>query len=351
MSQLYLTSAANGPGTPTPDIRNLGVDLTSGRFQITASDGTALSTSNYAQVTTAVKGALGQYQTLRLEKPYKIDDDSHASIHDMEGWHPFWNTTDAWDEDRPYFLYVISHDTASSDPAIGVSQCPCYFTSPAASAINVSGTINDNTQESMFLFEISDGAGGWTTPTIANYDANPCVCIGSIRMQVTDTTNDDQTIQTLVATDGIGRYQEGVAFIAAKGTVGTYAGFFAVDPGSGGSITWTNGDCVYTIQRNGMVDMVSEWNTLTAASTNATTLIMSLPYYIRAFGGDQTLGRFVDFSASSQVTCLTSDPTVGQRTLNGGLTQHGSNATYKYNTLASSDALGIKYRYPAFRNV
>ena len=113
MSQLYLNNSASGPGTPVQEYENGGLDYTSGRLTVTAADGSELTSTNYMQVRTAVKGSLGQEQIINLTKPYKIDDDSHATIHDLEGWHPFRDTTDDWDQDRPYFLYVISHNTTT----------------------------------------------------------------------------------------------------------------------------------------------------------------------------------------------------------------------------------------------
>lgn len=343
-----ITVTSSTAGTTYPGIYNLGVDYTSGRFQMTQADGSALSSSSPAKVEVAVTSSLGQRQYLSLEKPYKIDDDSHASLHDLTGWYPFQDSGDNWNEDRPFFLYVIAHDTPSSDPAIGISLCPNYFQAPAAGEINVSGTINSVSQESMLLFEISDGAGGWTTPTIANYDTNACICVGSIRMQITDTGNDDWTIQALNATDGIGRFQEGVVFTAPNGTIGTYAAFFAIDPGAGGAITFTTGSCAYTIDRMGYANVQQEWNINTAQSSNAADLQLALPYYIRGLDGDLTNGRYLDFSASA-VHAISSDPTTGQRVLTN-IRQSGGTGDYANNTIAASDSLGFRYRMLAFAN-
>lgn len=349
MSQFYIQDEPSGGGSTVQWYQNLGLDYTSGRLSVVQADGSALTSSAYGRVRTPVKGSLGLEQIIQVNKPYKLDDDAHATTHDMEGWHPFWDAGDNWSAPRPYFVYLIIHDTPTSEPAFGISQCPNYFTAPAASAINVSGTINSNTQESMMLFEISDGAGGWTTPTISNYDENPCVCLGSVRAAVTDTSNDDQTFETLLDTDGLGRFQEGVEFLAPNGTVGTYPGFFAVDPGSGGNITWNNGGCTYMIKRDGQVFVMSEWNTVTAASTNTSTLIMSLPYYIRGLSGDRALGRNYN-DGTGTYHCVTSDPSGGQRTLNGGMELDGGTTTMKYDSMNLNETLGVHFNYFAFRN-
>lgn len=348
MSQFYIQDEPSGGGSTVQVYQNLGLDYTSGRLSVVQADGSTLTSSAYGRVRTPIKGSLGLEQIIQVNKPYKLDDDAHATIHDMEGWYPFWDSGDNWDSPRPYFLYLIIHDTATSDPVFAISQCPCYRTAPAASAINVSGTINSNTQESMFLFQISDGAGGWTTPTIANYDGNPCVCLGSVRLAVSDTSNDDQTFQALVGTDGFGQFQEGVVFQVPfqNQVIGSYSTFFAVNPGTGGNPTWTSGSVAYTIKRDGTVDVQSEWNILTSASTNTSELFLLLPYYIRGLSGDKTIGAAFDSSGSVKYSVV-ADPTGGQRTINN-IRSSGATSDYLYNTFQSNDNFGFRYQYQAF---
>ena len=340
----------NSSGSEVQEFQNLGFDSTAGRFQITQADGTELSAGSPGFVRVQDKSSFGLNQVVSLTKPYKFDDDSHASIHDIRGWHPFWNSGDNWNADRPYFVYVIQHDNPANDPAVAISQNPAAKVSPSSTQINVSGTINSNTQESFFLLEISDGSGGWTTPTIGDYDENPCTNIGSLRMQVTNTGDNDQSVSALDGFDGVGNYNEEREFICPTPVMGSYNEFFAIHPGTGGQITFNNGEARYKIQKDGMVDFRSEWNQALTTNSSTSTLIMLLPYFIRSLSGDLPLGS-AHAGAGGGRFIFSGEPSNGQRGFNGGLYFHSSSNFLQHSTITSSPAyfIGFRYRLGAFK--
>ncbi|MFO7800502.1 MAG: hypothetical protein R6V22_12105, partial [Rhodohalobacter sp.] len=161
---------------------NLGFDYTSGRFSIVGADGTALSATNPGYVRVQNGLDLGENLTVSLVKPYKFDDDSSAVTQDLAGWYTGMNSGDDWDQDRLFYVYVIAHDTPTSDPAVGISINPRMRVTFSTAFLNVPGTINSTDYQSVMLLPISDGMGGFTNPTPGDYDGDPCRMIGSFRM-------------------------------------------------------------------------------------------------------------------------------------------------------------------------
>lgn len=266
-------------GGPGAEAINLGFNLTSGEFQITQADGSALSDTSPGSVRVQTRGAFAQNQVIKLTKPYKFDDDSHATTHDLVGWAPGLSgaTGTTWTSNRPFFVYVIQNDTASLDPAVGISLIPDYSVVPASGLLNVSGTISSSAQGSMFLLSISDGMGGWTAPTVGDYDGNPCVCIGSFKMTYTDTSSVDWTATAFDGTDGVGQFQEGVQFTLPAGQRGAAASKYFQDNG-GTAPGFSSNSATYYITRNGYCFFRWTFVNATVAGAGAVTLRLTDPY-------------------------------------------------------------------------
>jgi len=258
---------------------NLGVGYAAGTFTIFDEDGDALSATNKAFAKISSKDAPGKKLIVEITKPYRFRDDANGVASDIEGWYPFHNTGDDWDEDRPFFLYVITHDTPTSDPAFGISLCPTYRTSPAAALINTSASITSQDYVSMFLLDIDDG--GYTAPTIANYDQNPCLLVGSFRMQITDTVNDDWTVTTLDNSDGIGHFQQDRIFtFPDTGVIGCSANSYFLPNGGTAPTGATARLYYYKVRLDGTVLCKVAYTGNANAGVGAVTLQMGLPYYL-----------------------------------------------------------------------
>lgn len=258
---------------------NLGFDYTSGRFSIVSADGSALSATNPGYVRLQNGSDLGENLTVSLVKPYKFDDDSSAVTQDLAGWHTGMNSGDDWDEDRLFYVYVIAHDTPTSDPAVGISINPRMRVCFSTAFLNVPGTINSTDYQSVMLLPISDGMGGFTNPTPGDYDGNPCRIIGSFRMQTTDTANDDWTVQTLTGNDGVGRFHEKTRFTMPTGVRSAASGKYFRDNG-GTAPAFTSSAVFYNINTSGLVTYWWSFATATTAGVGAVIARLVPPYPI-----------------------------------------------------------------------
>lgn len=211
---------------------NLGIALSAGTFTVQGADGTALSATNPAYVTLSSKTA-GQLKRIKVTANQTFIDDSGAStiIGNLFGL----TTGIAYTVDLPFFIYAVLND-AENAISFMISRYPNTQTSPASANIGKTGSAVADTQGSFFALD---------NPTVTDYDANPCVCIGSIRMRM--SASDDWTVQALAITDGIGQFQENTIFSMSSGQFGAASGKFFKDNGgtapsfSTNNIGWTVG--------------------------------------------------------------------------------------------------------------
>lgn len=280
---------------------NLGFDYTSGRFSIVGADGTALSATNPGYVRVQNGLDLGENLTVSLVKPYKFDDDSSAVTQDLAGWYTGMNSGDDWDEDRLFYVYVIAHDTPTSDPAIGISINPRMRVTFSTAFLNVPGTINSTDYQSVMLLPISDGMGGFTNPTPGDYDGNPCRMIGSFRMRTTDTANNDWTVQTFTANDGVGRFHEKTRFIMPSGVRGAASGKYFFN--NAGTVPAFSINAVfYNINTSGLVTYWWSLTTATTAGVGAVILRLVAPYPVN--NSNTGSGWLFDSSGSTTVPAI-----------------------------------------------
>lgn len=260
--------------TPSANINNLGISYSSGTFTLTGFDGTSLSTSNKGSVRTQNNSTPGQNLLLELSKVYSFRDDSHATNHDLEGWHVGMNDGDDWDEDRPFFLYVVSNNAPGSTPAVAISLTPHASISPSLSRSNKSGSISSSKEYSFFYLNI-DG----TAPSdLDDYDSNPCVCIGSFRMQTTDTANNDWTVQALDIQDGINNLQFDRVFrMPDTGVKGAATNTFFDDNG-GTAPSFTNNYYKYRFSKGGFIYFDLNFAPCTTSGTGAYQALIVAPY-------------------------------------------------------------------------
>jgi len=179
------------------DVRNLGITLSSGTLIINAADGSALSSTNIGCVCCPSTTA-GRAVVLSFTANVSFCDDAHASTHDLAGiLFGIDDVADLWNEDLPFFIYVVNKDDTAANAKFAISRNPCASKTPDTTnqmSYKSGGAPASNFQNVFVMIH--------TTSTA--YTDKPCVPIGAFRMQLTDAANNDWTISTLSINDGIG---------------------------------------------------------------------------------------------------------------------------------------------------
>lgn len=235
--QAYSTTLSSAQLNGLP-YANLGVSYNAGTgvFTIKGADGSALSASNPAFVWLQSKGTPGVVNKHTITANQDFIDDVGASeiIGNLFGF----TTSVAITVDIPFFIYACIADDASTI-SFAISRVPHARQVCASGSIGTPGTANANTQGSFFFFE---------TITAGNYDTNPCVNVGCVRMRM--SASDDWTVQALGTTDGIGQDFSSTVFSIPPGQFGADSGTFCVANG-GTCAVWTTGGGVYTLSVDG----------------------------------------------------------------------------------------------------
>jgi hypothetical protein len=218
-------------------VENLGIAYSAGTFTIRGANGSSLASSNPAYVTLPSKATPGNLIRIPVKANQNFIDDAGASeiIGNLFGL----TTGVAYAQDIPFFIYAVSND-AEDTIAFMISRIPHSTSSPQVTQIGAPDDAVADAQPDFWSLENID-------ETL--YDGNPCICIGSFRMQM--SALDDWTVQTLAFRDGIGKFQEGENFTFPTGVFGASAGTFILANGGTAPIFTTNASG-YQIQKNGI---------------------------------------------------------------------------------------------------
>lgn len=191
-------------------VQNLGFTYSAGTFSITSADGTALSAGNPGYVYLQSKATPGELTRFTITANQSFIDGSGAS--EIIG-NTFGTTASiAWANDCPFFVYAVTNDSETTIQFM-ISRDPRASLSPASAEIGTPSTPIVGTESSFFSFD---------NITTTSYDLNPCLVIGSIRLQ--KDASDDWTIQTLSNYDGIGKFQESTRFAFPQNQNGAAVG-------------------------------------------------------------------------------------------------------------------------------
>ncbi len=312
---------------PTVGITNLGFTYDAGTFTVTGADGSALSTANPAYVTLQSTTSPGLLKTVSVTANQSFIDDLGASqiIGNLFGL----NTGVAAAVDIPFFLYAVIND-AEDSIAFMISRFPGAVVAPVAGKIADSTTTIASTQGSFFSL---------ANITAADYASNPCLMIGSFRMQM--SALNDWTVQTLNSKDGINHFQEEVQFSFPRGQFGTPAGKFFKDNG-GTAPGATGGAYGYFITaRTSQCTIRIAIDSIDIPGVGAVTAQLALAYS-RLEGATCGSGWFQAGGTYSSQT-LTGSPNTNVLSIifiNDGGTGFMNNATY---TAAASSALNAQF--------
>ncbi len=261
----------------------------SGTFTVTDATGAALSASNPAYIALSSKTA-GALKRIKITANQSFIDDNGSSqiIGNLFGL----TTSIAFAQDIPFFLYAVLDDTETT-VAFMISRFPNANTSPVAANIGKSGSAVADTQASFFSL---------ANVTVADYESNPCVSLGSFRMRMSSA--DDWTVQTLAISDGIGQYQEMNQFLMAVNQFGAAASSFYYANG-GTAPQFTTNNYVYKVNRNNILTVYTNFNVATTAGVGAVNLQLALPFSV---GGTSLGSALLKDNAGNFYVCTTQIP-------------------------------------------
>lgn len=246
---------------------NLGITYSGGTFTVRGAQA-SLSASNIAYVTLQSKTA-GNIVTIPVTTNQTFIDDAGAStiIGNLFGL----TTGVAAASDIPFFLYAVLND-AENAISFMISRYPNTKVSPVAAKIGKTGSAVADSQGSFFALD---------NPTVADYESNPCLCIGSFRM--TMSAADDWTVSALNISDGIGNFQENISFSFIAGQFGAASGKYYYDNG-GTAPAFNTNDLSYFVGRDNFLTVSAGFEDCTVAGVGAVTLLLASPYFMSATG-------------------------------------------------------------------
>lgn len=242
---------------------NLGITYSASTFSVTASDGTALSSTNPGYVVLASKTNPGQKKIFTVTANQGFIDATGASeiIGNLFGL----TTGRAAPEVIPFFLYAVSADDESTI-AFMISRIPHRSQAPLVGAIGAPDDAVADTQGSFWSLDNID-------ETL--YDENPCASLGSFRM--TMSAADDWTVALMHNGDGIGNFHEYFDFAVNRGHFGAAANKYFYDNG-GTAPDDSTGSYTYTISRNGVCHAGLDFENIDTAGLGAVQVDIANPY-------------------------------------------------------------------------
>ena len=252
-------------------VSNLGITYASNTLSVTGATA-ALSAANPGYVIMQDKSSPGLLKKYTVIANQGFLDDTGAS--EIIGNRFGLITGVAYAEDIPFFIYAVTND-AETEIAFMCSRVPSKTTSPVVANIGDPSAATADEQYAFFSFD---------DITEADYESNPCVCIGSFRMRM--SASDDWTVQALSINDGIGLFNETTAFSYPSGVFENATGTYLKDNG-GTAPFFTDNFYKYTIDRTGTFKyyFVSDKDGGTDGA-GAVNSIMMLPYRMVTLGSN-----------------------------------------------------------------
>lgn len=298
-SSIGFTNGVMNAKVDSIGVHRLGIKLDSGVFSLLNANGLDLGINNPGYITLPSKVTPGTLVSYVLTANQSFVDDTGSSdiAGQLFGFTATGSGGDAIAVDVPFYLYIVAND-AEDTLNVALSRIPNFTTAPATSELGKNGTVPTSSQLNMFMFG---------DPTLGDYDTNPCICIGSIRMQM---ASDDWTVQTLSLTDGIGQYQESILFTVPVGQFGANTTTYSV-PNGGTACTFSSMEMSYMVHaKSGLCSLSGRMRNSAGGSTGATAVAatLSCPFYSREANGADAFdcaGAVVDLDATG-ATILTS---------------------------------------------
>jgi len=255
-------------------VSNVGLNLSAGTLKLVQGDGStdfSATAPGFCTIPSATAGAVNSLQFTATD--FLFVDDAGSS--DIIGVNFGTDSTEAWDEQVPFYLYAVNGDGTDSGIEFAISRNPTSKHSPATAQIAFHGTIATSDNDETFFFLTS-------TDVTATHNAKPVLLIGGFTMN--KSVLDDWTIASLDESKAQGilpHPHQDEEFNMAEGQNGALAASFLFS--SGVVPTWaTPANIVYKyrINTDGWVDVAFYTNNAGAASQTgqADALSMVVPY-------------------------------------------------------------------------
>lgn len=249
-------------------VNNVGCTLSSGRFKITAADGTVFSATNPGTVgiTSTTSGKIVSISL--TSDAYYFDDDS-ATSSDIVGNEFGLTSGVAFGDQRPFFIYAVNSDNTAAGIQFAISPDPTRRVTPSSSNdLGYKGVPAATPEDTNFFFLTS-------TDIRSSHTSKPCICIGTVLM--TMSSSDDWTVATLDSTVGIGNFVNLTSeFDMSTGQNGAAAVKMFYDNG-GTAPSFTSNYKRYRLRMDGIV----EYNFAFQSGTNGAGAVqcrLALPY-------------------------------------------------------------------------
>jgi len=250
---------------------NLGIYYSGGTLTIKGADGNDLSASNPGYIYIPHPTNHGQIVVIELTSNFSFEDAAGTS--DIAG-NTFGTTASvAWGEDCPFFVYMGINDDADT-------------VKPFLCRVGWWQTLNADGKPSNASADADDSHWCFDDVTFADYDDNPCICIGSIRME--KSAADDWTVQALNLNDGVGRFNEATLFRMAKGQNGAVANNY-VYSNAGTEPAFSTQEYDYHVKMSGIIEIICYNNGVTNTPAGANSISWVLPLRSR-YAVTQTSG-------------------------------------------------------------
>jgi hypothetical protein len=274
---LNILNVLGGPGIVTSgsgntitinsfSYQNLGISYNAGTgvFTVLGGNGSALSASNpgFVFLQSKTAGLIKKY-TITANQSFIDDNGASQIIGNLFGL----TAGIAQAFTVPFFIYAVADDTETTI-AFMISRYPNSPISPVAAKIGKSGSAVADNQGSFFSL---------ANITVADYESNPCLSIGSFRM--TMSTLNDWTVTTLTNQDGIGQFQDGQEFFVSLNQFGAASGshFYA---NGGTAPQFTNNAQGYYISLDNFVKVFGVWSVVTVNGAGGVALLQAIPYLV-----------------------------------------------------------------------
>lgn len=272
---------------PSGTTENLSMSLSGGVLSFIGFNGSAISTTNPAYVTAPSKVFAGRTKLHQITS-------GDLSFNESELTNNLFGTTDfvAWGSSilMPFYVYVVAND-ADASPVFAISRVPHLYASPSVANSGKPSSATADTDQSFWYLDDSI--------SLADYDGNPCVSLGSFSMS--KSSANVWTI-TVGAADGFGNFNESVRWTFPDGQGGAASGKYLLTNGGTAPTFTAPPRYEYSIKRNGLIEITCFLSNTVGGTPGAGAVEARLTMPFRLINGDLCVCRLV--GSSTQYSTL-----------------------------------------------
>ena len=266
---------AAGPSVAAGEMHNLAFTHNGTTMTLHSRDGTALSATNVGYIAMPSNATEGQIvlQAITANQTLTIADMNGATFGTDAGV--------AWGNNMPLYVGFIAKDD-DTVPIACICRVPNAYRTPTTST-----EIGDPTTPAQASTEASVFA--WSNlSAYTDYDSNHVQVVGSFRATKAVTT-DAWTFVTMDEQDGVNLWNDNRQFLMPYNQNGAATGsHFALNGGTTGP-AFTTDNLGYTVYKDGLMDLLFNFDSCTTAGVGAVTAYIPTPYNIAG----QFVGTFI----------------------------------------------------------